>query len=91
MRAAFLCAALLGSCGRYVTPAVGVGTDYPCGLQEKQCPGAPPGQLACCGLDDVCGAPHSRCPAGMCCYDGPSFAKGGSSAPRMHPQTLISR
>lgn len=61
---------------KWVTPPVGPGTDYPCGLQGLQCPDG-----ACCGLNDTCGAAHSRCPAGYCCYNGPSFASRDGGAP----------
>ena len=68
-----------------LTPAVGRGTDYPCGVDGVVCPGA-----MCCQEEETCGGgfPSVGCPAGQCCFIGVGAERkdGGMGVFRQHPQ-----
>lgn len=51
---------------------------YPCGYQGVSC-----GNHMCCSTGEVCGAEHTGCPAGSCCFVGNDQSYG---AKRPHPQ-----
>jgi hypothetical protein len=54
------------------TPSPG----YPCGHTWHSCGGG-----MCCANTDVCGAEHTGCPPGACCYVGDTSPRFGARAP----------
>lgn len=61
-----------------LTPPVGPGTSYVCGLQGKVC-----NTSKCCWRGDNCGG-EAGCPAGYCCFDTNKDFEFGAA--RSYPQ-----
>lgn len=51
-----------------LTPKIGAGTSYPCGVNGVVCTT----QHMCCGEEETCGGEPASvgCPKGMCCFVG---------------------
>lgn len=59
------------ACNGLVNPPTGPNTEYPCGIWGVECSIKSTGSM-CCPQNHICGfnGEFSRCPEGMCCYDG---------------------
>jgi hypothetical protein len=80
MKFFFAVATILAACTTpaILTPAVGPGSDYPCGVGGTVC-----SHEMCCPPSNTCGGDDPTCPAGSCCFTGDGrLLDGGATTPQ---------
>ena len=63
-----------------LTPATGPGTDYPCGVDGRQC-----SDKGCCSQSEACGG-EPGCPAHSCCFSGEERSSEPDAGRRVAPE-----